>query len=192
MNEPYIVKISDSDAMMFGCEADERVREFAAKFDGWEYESEFERTSYLLGTDVFIEVASEESLNEGILRAQIPNEKALDADGRHDVFEPARVGRQGAFARAMKFYAPSARMRTAARRICSLARDISPQRSCEAPLRTSRRRNLRALPGLSKPNMTAKTECSATSFAILRRKAKRGCGRTSASKFKARRIKFKI
>ena len=81
MNEPYIVKISDSDAMMFGCEADERVREFAAKFDGWEYESEFERTSYLLGTDVFIEVASEESLNKGALRAQIPNEKALDADG---------------------------------------------------------------------------------------------------------------
>ena len=80
MNEPYIVKISDSDAMMFGCEADERVREFAAKFDGWEYESEFERISYLLGTDVFIEVASE-SLNEGALRAQIPNEKALDADG---------------------------------------------------------------------------------------------------------------
>ena len=81
MNEPYIVKISDSDAMMFGCEADERVREFAAKFDGWEYESEFERTGYLLGTDVFIEVASEERLNEGALRAQIPNEKALDADG---------------------------------------------------------------------------------------------------------------
>ena len=81
MSEPYIVKISDSDAMMFGCEADERVREFAAKFDGWEYESEFERTGYLLGTDVFIEVASEESLNEGSLRAQIPNEKALDADG---------------------------------------------------------------------------------------------------------------
>nr|WP_314374924.1 hypothetical protein [uncultured Campylobacter sp.] len=81
MNEPYIVKISDSDAMMFGCEADKRVREFAAKFDGWEYESEFERTGYLLGTDVFIEVASEESLNEGALRAQIPNEKALDADG---------------------------------------------------------------------------------------------------------------
>ena len=81
MNEPYIVKISSSDAMMFGCETDERVREFAAKFDGWEYESEFERTSYLLGTDVFIEVASEESLNEGSLRTQIPNEKALDADG---------------------------------------------------------------------------------------------------------------
>ena len=81
MNEPYIVKISDSDAMMFGCEVDELVREFAAKFDGWEYESEFERTSYLLGTDVFIEVASEESLNEGSLRAQIPNEKALDTDG---------------------------------------------------------------------------------------------------------------
>ena len=81
MNEPYIVKISDSDAMMFGCEADERVREFAAKFDGREYESEFERTSYLLGTDVFIEVASEESLNESVLRAQILNEKALDADG---------------------------------------------------------------------------------------------------------------
>ena len=80
MNEPYIVKISDSDAMMFGCETDERVREFAAKFDGREYESEFERTSYLLGTDVFIEVASE-SLDEGALRAQIPNEKALDADG---------------------------------------------------------------------------------------------------------------
>ena len=35
------------------------MREFAAKFDGREYESEFERTSYLLGTDVFIEVASE-------------------------------------------------------------------------------------------------------------------------------------
>ena len=81
MNEPYIVKISDSDAMTFGCEADELVREFAAKFDGWEYESEFERTGYLLGTDVFIEVASEERLNEGALRAQIPNEKALDADG---------------------------------------------------------------------------------------------------------------
>ena len=81
MNEPYIVKISDSDAMMFGCEVDELVREFAAKFDGWEYESEFERTSYLLGTDVFIEVASEESLNDGALRAQIPNEKALDANG---------------------------------------------------------------------------------------------------------------
>lgn len=81
MNEPYIVKISSSDAMMFGCEADERVREFAAKFDGWEYENEFERTGYLLGTDVFIEVASEESLNDGALRAQIPNEKALDADG---------------------------------------------------------------------------------------------------------------
>lgn len=81
MNEPYIVKISDSDAMMFGCEADERMREFVAKFDGWEYESEFERTSYLLGTDVFIEVASEERLNEGALRAQISNEKALDADG---------------------------------------------------------------------------------------------------------------
>ena len=59
MNEPYIVKISDSDAMMFGCEADERVREFAAKFDGLEYESEFERASYLLGTDVFIEAADE-------------------------------------------------------------------------------------------------------------------------------------
>ena len=81
MNEPYIVQISRGDAMIFGCEADERVREFAAKFDGWEYESEFERTSYLLGTDVFIEVASEESLNKGALRAQIPNEKALDADG---------------------------------------------------------------------------------------------------------------
>ena len=81
MNEPYIVKISSSDATMFGCEADELVREFAAKFDGWEYESEFERTSYLLGMDVFIEVASEESLNEGSLRAQIPNEKALDTDG---------------------------------------------------------------------------------------------------------------
>jgi len=81
MNELYIVKISDSDAMMFGCEAEERVREFTAKFDGREYESEFERTSYLLGMDVFIEVASEESLNEGALRAQIPNEKALDADG---------------------------------------------------------------------------------------------------------------
>lgn len=81
MNEPYIVKISSSDAMMFGCEVDELVREFAAKFDGWEYESEFERTGYLLGTDVFIEVASEESLNEGALRAQIPNEKALDTDG---------------------------------------------------------------------------------------------------------------
>ena len=81
MNEPYIVKISSSDAMMFGCEVDELVREFAAKFDGWEYESEFERTGYLLGMDVFIEVASEESLNEGSLRAQIPNEKALDADG---------------------------------------------------------------------------------------------------------------
>ena len=81
MNEPYIVQISFSDAMMFGCEADERVREFAAKFDGREYESEFERTSYLLGTDVFIEVASEESLNEDALRAQIPNEKALDTDG---------------------------------------------------------------------------------------------------------------
>ena len=81
MNEPYIVKISDSDAMMFGCEVDELVREFAAKFDGWEYESEFERIYYLLGTDVFIEVASEESLNEGALRAQIPNENALDADG---------------------------------------------------------------------------------------------------------------
>ena len=81
MNEPYIVKISDSDAMMFGCEADERVREFAAKFDGWEYESEFEQIYYLLGTDVFIEVASDESLNEDALRAQIPNEKALDADG---------------------------------------------------------------------------------------------------------------
>ena len=80
INEPYIVKISDGDAMMFGCEADEREREFAAKFDGWEYESEFERIYYLLGTDVFIEVASE-SLNEGTLRAQIPNEKALDADG---------------------------------------------------------------------------------------------------------------
>ena len=81
MNEPYIVKISSSDAMMFGCEVDELVREFAAKFDGWEYESEFERTGYLLGTDVFIEVASEESLNKGALRAQIPNEKALDTDG---------------------------------------------------------------------------------------------------------------
>ncbi len=81
MNEPYIVKISDSDAMMFSCEADERVREFAAKFDGREYESEFDRTSYLLGTDVFIEVASEERLNEDALRAQIPNEKALNADG---------------------------------------------------------------------------------------------------------------
>lgn len=80
MNEPYIVKISDSDAMMFGCEADERVREFVAKFDGWEYESEFEQIYYLLGTDVFIEVASE-SLNEGALRTQIPNEKSLGADG---------------------------------------------------------------------------------------------------------------
>jgi len=39
--------------MIFGCAADERVREFAAKYDGCEYESEFERTSYLLGTDVF-------------------------------------------------------------------------------------------------------------------------------------------
>lgn len=67
--------------MMFGCEADELTREFTAKFDGREYESEFERTSYLLGTDVFIEVASEENLNEGALRAQISNEKALDADG---------------------------------------------------------------------------------------------------------------
>ena len=37
MNEPYIVQISSGDAIMFGCE----------------YESEFERTSYLLGTDVF-------------------------------------------------------------------------------------------------------------------------------------------
>ena len=81
MKEPYIVQISLSDAMMFGCEADERVREFTAKFDGREYESELERTSYLLGTDVFIEVASEESLNEDALRAQIPNEKALDTDG---------------------------------------------------------------------------------------------------------------
>ena len=81
MNEPYIVKISSSNAMMFGCEADERVREFTTKFDGREYESEFDRTSYLLGTDVFIEVASEESLNEGALRAQIPNKKALGADG---------------------------------------------------------------------------------------------------------------
>ena len=81
MNEPYIVKISDSDATMFGCEADERVCEFVAKFDGLEYESEFDRTSYLLGTDVFIEVASEESLNEGALRAQILNKKALDTDG---------------------------------------------------------------------------------------------------------------
>ena len=80
MNEPYIVKISDSDAMMFGCEADERVREFVAKFDGREYESEFEQIYYLLGTDVFIEVASE-SLNEGALRTQIPKEKSLGADG---------------------------------------------------------------------------------------------------------------
>ena len=55
-----------------------------------------------------------------------------------------------------------------------------------------RRRNLRALSGVSKPNTIAKTECSATSFAILRQKAKIGCGRTSASEFKARRIKFKI
>ena len=85
MNEPYIVQISLSDAMMFGCEADERVHEFAAKFDGREYESEFERTSYLLGTDVFF--------GGGCGR------------GRHDVFEPMRVGRQGAFARVMKFYA---------------------------------------------------------------------------------------
>ena len=100
--------------------------------------------------------------------------------------------RQGAFARAVKFYAPSARMRTAARRICFLAQDISPQRSCKTPLRTSRRRNLRALSKASKPNTSAKTKCSATSFAILRRRAKRGCGRTSASEFKARRIKFKI
>ena len=83
-------------------------------------------------------------------------------------------------------------MRTAAQRICSLARDISPQRSCEAPLRVERRRSLRALSKASKPNTTAKTEFSATSFAILRQKAKRGCGRTSASKFKARWIKFKI
>ena len=75
MNEPYIVKISDSDAMMFGCEADERVREFTAKFDGREYESEFDRTSYLLGTDVFIEVAGEESLNKGALRAQIQTKR---------------------------------------------------------------------------------------------------------------------
>ena len=60
MNEPYIVKISDSDAMMFGCEADERVHAFAAKFDGLEYESEFERVCYLLGTDVFIEAADED------------------------------------------------------------------------------------------------------------------------------------
>ena len=37
VNEPYIVQISSGDAIMFGCE----------------YESEFERTSYLLGTDVF-------------------------------------------------------------------------------------------------------------------------------------------
>nr|WP_314179198.1 hypothetical protein [uncultured Campylobacter sp.] len=35
------------------------MREFAAKFDGREYESEFERTSYLLGTDVFIEAADD-------------------------------------------------------------------------------------------------------------------------------------
>ena len=59
MNEPYIVQISRGDAMIFGCEADELTREFTAKFDGREYESEFERTSYLLGTDVFIEAASE-------------------------------------------------------------------------------------------------------------------------------------
>ena len=77
INEPYIFKISDSDAMMFGCEVDELVREFAAKFDSWEYESEFERTSYLLGTDVFIEVASEESLNEGSLRAQNSKRKCF-------------------------------------------------------------------------------------------------------------------
>ena len=102
MSEPYIVKISDSDAMMFGCEADERVREFVAKFDGREYESEFERTSYLLGTDVFIEVASEESLNEGALRAQIPNKKALDADGgaAYLLLSPKRIAAEelrGAF-----------------------------------------------------------------------------------------------
>ena len=80
----------------------------------------------------------------------------------------------------------------AARRICSLARDISPQRSCKAPLRAERRRNLRALPGVSKPNTIAKTECSATSFAILRRKAKRGCGRTSASEFKRGGLNLKF
>ncbi len=80
MNEPYIVKISDSNAMMFGCEADERVHAFAAKFDGLEYESELERVCYLLGTDVFIEVASER-LNESSSHAQISIKNALDACG---------------------------------------------------------------------------------------------------------------
>ena len=73
-----------------------------------------------------------------------------------------------------------------------ILRAISEDEDGETPLRAERRRNLRALSRLWKPNTIAKTECSATSFAILRRKAKRGCGQTSACKFKARRIKFKI
>lgn len=105
MNEPYIVKISDSDAMMFGCEADERVHAFAAKFDGLEYESEFERVCYLLGTDVFIEVASER-LNESSSHAQISSKNALDACG--EAFLSLRewgARSTGVCARVMKFYA---------------------------------------------------------------------------------------
>lgn len=184
MNEPYIVQISSGDAMMFGCEADERVREFAAKFDGREYESEFERTSYLLGTDVFIEVASEERLNEGALRAQIPNEKALDADGgttflslrEWDGKEHWRVRASDEILRATSededggaAYLLLSPRRIAAEELRSAFTDKSPQEFANI-------------------GGELETKCSAMSFVILRLRAKIGCERTLASKFDERRM----
>ncbi len=57
--ESYIMKISGEEVALFICNKNEQAKDFASKFFGFEYESEYERFSYLTGTDVFAEAVLE-------------------------------------------------------------------------------------------------------------------------------------
>lgn len=58
---PYIIKISNQDVALFICKANKESEDFISKFSGLEYESEYERAFYLLGTDVFSEVITQDN-----------------------------------------------------------------------------------------------------------------------------------
>lgn len=109
--EPYIMKISDEEVALFICKKNEQAKDFASKFFGFEYESEYERFSYLTGTDVFAEAVVENdqiyfvvkdwddveyfrvAMNDDILKTLILDE---EGSGVSVIFSPEYISRNEA------------------------------------------------------------------------------------------------
>lgn len=59
MNLPYAIKITEQEVAFVAFTANQQTQVFFNQYDGYTYESPYERFSYLLPTDIFAEISSQ-------------------------------------------------------------------------------------------------------------------------------------